>query len=83
MTVERQCREEDLTDRLDRVTVGTPLWDILREIQYSAKEVEYYRNLYEDMVPREHRSPSYTVVVSTRSRHSHSRTESRGVMGPT
>lgn len=53
--------------------------DTLREIWYIAMATKYYRQLYEDIVPREHRAPSYATSRSARSQMG---TESRGVMGP-
>lgn len=61
----REClgRAEAHADSLQRVVVGAPIRDTLREIQYAAKEAEYYRRLYEEVVPRDHRAPSYVVVA--------------------
>lgn len=66
-------------DNLERVAVGGSVRDTLREMQYAAKEAEYYRHLYEEVVPRYHRAPSYAAVRSSRSMQTHSRMESRGV----
>lgn len=43
------------------------------------KEAKYYRHLYEELVPREHRAPSY---AASRSARSQMRIESRGIIGP-
>lgn len=35
------------------MTVGAPMQDALREIRHMTMAVEYYRQLYVDLVPRE------------------------------
>lgn len=50
MKIERRGWAEALVDRLERAVTGAPVRDTLREIQYSTKEAEYYRRLYEEMV---------------------------------
>ncbi|XP_057852866.1 uncharacterized protein LOC131063116 [Cryptomeria japonica] len=59
---EHQSRAEDLAERLERAIGGAPMRDMLREIRYTAKESEYYRRLYEEVVPRHHRASSYAAV---------------------
>ncbi|XP_059073111.1 protein argonaute 18-like [Cryptomeria japonica] len=59
---EHQGWEEELAERFKRAIGGAPMRDTLRNIRYIDKEAEYYRNLYEELVPREHRAPRYAAT---------------------
>ncbi|XP_059064840.1 uncharacterized protein LOC131856900 [Cryptomeria japonica] len=72
-------RAEARADSLERAVTGGSMRDTLREMQYTTKEAEYYWRLYEELVPREHRAPSFAAMRSSQSRKTDSRTESRGV----
>lgn len=78
MMIEHLGRAKDLAERLQRVTVGAPMRDTLSEIWYTAKEAEYYRQLYEELTPREHKASSY---IANRSVQSQTGIENIGVIG--